>query len=181
MRRRHNRVVLAIDPTSRGFGYAVLALANDRLIDSGIRQVLPAEMEQRALPKVAQLIEYFVPNIVVVEDNSHPSCRRRGRGRALIDGVMEVAETMNVAVGRVAAISVREHYRERDAKNKDAIARAIVERFPRLQPVLPPLRDKIWLPPSERMSIFDSIAFATVFAAENPSLTGPRSLRTASG
>jgi GNAT superfamily N-acetyltransferase len=165
MKRNPGRInrVLAIAPTSRGFGYAVLELADDRLIDSGLRQVVPAEMEQRALPKVAELIEYFSPHAVIVEDTRHPRCRRRGRGRALIGGIIEVAETMHVAVGRVPAIRVREHYRNLGARNKSAIAALIAERFPELRPVLPPPR-KIWMSPNERMTIFDSIAFATVFA-----------------
>jgi hypothetical protein len=163
-------MVLAIQPTCRGFGYAVLELAEDRLIDSGLRQVPAAEMEQRALPKVAQLIEYFAPSIVIVEDTRHPNCRRRGRAPSLIDGIMEVAETMNVAIGRVPGITVRKYYRELGGRNKSEIAKLVAERFPELRSVLPPPRNKIWLPPNERMTIFDSIAFATVFASENPSI-----------
>lgn len=153
---------LAIHPTCRGFGYAVLELAKDELIDWGVRQVVPSEMEQRSLPKIAALIEKFAPSIVIVEDTRHPRCRRRGRGRALVDGIIEVAETMKIAVGRVPRVSVREDYRELGAKNKDAMARLIVARFPELRPVLPPRR-KMWMPQNERMTIFDSVAFATVF------------------
>ncbi len=69
---------------------------------------------------------------------------------------------MKVPVGRVPTIDVRAYYRSLGAKNKDAMARLIVARFPELRSVLPPRR-KPWMPPNERMAIFDSVALATVF------------------
>jgi GNAT superfamily N-acetyltransferase len=164
MKRRKINRALAIAPTSRGFGYALIEGADDVLIDWGVHQVRQADMTEHSLPIVADLIHRFAPSIVIVEDTLHERCRRRGKGRALIEAVVGYAESMDIAVGRVSGRSVRDHYAELGARNKDVIARLIVTRFPELRSVLPPPRG-MWRPKNERMTIFDSVAFATVFAA----------------
>ena len=179
MRRVPPRVALALQPTCRGFGFAVLDLTAKRLISWALREVVREEMDQRALPLVAKLIEYYSPNIVIVEDIDHLYSKRRGRGRALVEGIVEVADTMHVAVGRIPSINVRRHYRELGALNKDARAQMIVKEFPELRSVLPPLRNRIWLHQSDRMAVFDSVAFALVFSAVNPSIQTLRHRRSA--
>jgi hypothetical protein len=164
MRPAQHRIdrVFAIEPSSRGFGYALIEVADDVLIDWGVHQVRQADLTEYSLPIVASLIHKFAPSTVVVEDTLHERCRRRGKGRALIEAIVAFAESIDVAVARVSSASVRAHYAELSAKNKDAIARLIVSRFPELRSVLPPPR-KIWKPKDERMTIFDSVAFATVY------------------
>ena len=163
MKRGQHRITraLAIEPHNRGFGYAVLELADDILIDWGGRQA-NADVIKRSIPKVAGLIHRFAPSIVIVEDTRHPRCRRSGNGRALIESIADLARTMDVAVGRVSRLSVRKHYAALGAGNKDAVAKFLVKRFPELRRVLPPPR-KLWMARDERMTIFDSIAFATIF------------------
>jgi hypothetical protein len=164
MRRPKINRVLAITPTSRGFGYALIEGVDDVLIDWGVHQVRQADMTEHSLPMVAGLLRKFAPSVVVVEDTLHERCRRRGKGRALIEAIVGYAESMDVAVGRVSNTSVREHYTDLGTRNKDEIARLIVTRFPELRSVLPPPRG-MWRPKDERMTIFDSMAFAIVFAA----------------
>jgi GNAT superfamily N-acetyltransferase len=171
MRRPKINRLLAIEPTSRGFGYALIEVPDDVLIDSGVHHVRQVDMTEHSLPIVAGLIRQFAPNIVVVEDTLHARCRRRGRGRELIEAIVAYAESLDVAVGRVSSRSVRAHYAELGAKNKDAIAKLIVSRFPELRSVLPPPRG-LWRPKNARMTIFDSVAFATVFAAEREADAG---------
>jgi len=169
MRRGQERVVLAIQTTSQAFGYAVLELATDRLVAHGMRFPKLSELEQRSLPIIADLITAYSPSLVIVEDTADPKCLRSGRGPALIDGIVEVADTMDIAVGKVASVRVREFYRQLGARNKDAVASQIIERFPQLTTILP-LPRKSWMSKQHRMAIFDAIAFATVFGADNPSL-----------
>lgn len=164
MRRPKINRLLAIEPSSRGFGYALIDVPDDVLIDWGVHQVRQADMTEFSLPKIAGLIRKFAPSIIVVEDTLHERCRRRGKGRALIEAIVAYAESMDVAVKRVSTTNVRAHYAELDARNKDAIAKLIVSRFPELRSVLPPPRG-MWRPKNERMTIFDSVAFATVFVA----------------
>ena len=69
---------------------------------------------------------------------------------------------MDAAVCRVPMATVREHYAELGATNKDAVARLIVQQFPELERFLPPKR-RPWMPEDERMAIFDALALAMVF------------------
>src|ERR1035437_8804816 len=135
MKRRTINRALAIEPSSRGFGYALIEVRDDVLIDWGVHQVRQADMTEHSLPIVADLIRKFTPSVVVVEDTLHARCRRRGKGRELIEAIVGYAESMDVAVGRVSSRSVRDHYAELGARNKDSIAKLIVSRFPELRSV----------------------------------------------
>jgi RNase H-fold protein (predicted Holliday junction resolvase) len=63
--------VLAIDPSTRGFGFAVLE-GPDRLIDWGVKET-KMDKNRRALKLIAQLIEQYEPSTVV----SRRLCRQR--------------------------------------------------------------------------------------------------------
>ena len=75
----------------------------------------------------------------------------------MIGSIVALAKTMDVAVRCVPMAKVRDHYRKLGAKNKNTIARLIVERFPELRAYLPPPR-KTWMPEDERMAVFDALA-----------------------
>lgn len=161
MKREHHHFhrMLSLDPTSRGFGYAILEIP-DLLIDWGVCQVR-TDKKERVLRKVAALIHRFAPDIVVVENIHQERCRRGPRVRDLIESIVSLARAMDVAVGRVAMRDVRDHFAEAHAKNKDAIAKQIAGQFPELDPILPPRR-RLWMPEDERMAVFDAISMATV-------------------
>jgi Holliday junction resolvasome RuvABC endonuclease subunit len=144
MNQYHNQLqrILAIDPTYRGFGYAVLE-ESDRLVDWGVCQIR-TEKKERTLRKIADLIRRFGPDIVIVEATRHQDCRRGQQARDLIDAIAALARTMDAAVRRVPMATVREHYAELGATNKDAVARLIVQQFPELERFLPPKR-KPWM------------------------------------
>jgi RNase H-fold protein (predicted Holliday junction resolvase) len=58
--------VLAIDPSTRGFGFAVLEGPN-RLIDWGVKET-KIDKNRMTLKLVADLIERCQPSVIVVED-----------------------------------------------------------------------------------------------------------------
>ena len=58
--------VLAIDPSTRGFGFAVLEGPN-RLIDWGVKET-KKNKNARALKLIEDLIDVYLPNVIVVED-----------------------------------------------------------------------------------------------------------------
>ncbi|MBI1818669.1 MAG: hypothetical protein HYR72_27105 [Deltaproteobacteria bacterium] len=163
--------MLSLDPTSRGFGYAVLE-APDLLIDWGVCQVR-IEKREGALRKVAALIHRFAPDTVVVEDTRDQHCRRGQRARDLILAIVALARTMDVAVVRVSRTTVRDHYTDLGATNKDAVARLVVEGFPELESFLPPRR-RTWMPEHERMAVFDAISMVLVLAESAEASSTPR-------
>jgi hypothetical protein len=151
--------ILAIDPTHRGFGYVVIE-EPDWLVDWGVCQVR-TDKRERTLHKIADLIRRFGPDIVVIEATRHQHCRRGQHARDLIERIAALARTMDVAVRRVSMATVREHYADLGASNKDAVARLVADRFPELESFLPPRR-RPWMPEDERMAIFDALALVSV-------------------
>jgi Holliday junction resolvasome RuvABC endonuclease subunit len=166
-RRETDRRALSIDPTTRGFGYAVLE-GPAFLVDWGTRDLGRAD-SRRALEHVELLLDHWRPDVVVVEDTSHASARRRDRARELIAAIGEVAAKRGLEVARIARVHVRRLFETADSANKHQIAQTIADHFPELAPRLPPVR-KAWMSEDTRMSIFDAVAFtlAFYFHAERP-------------
>jgi len=154
------RRVLAIDPFSRGFGFAVLEGPGD-LVDWGFRQ--SRDCTQRAsIEKVSQLIRQYQPDVIVVEDCRDPSCRRRQRARSLIRSISALAAELTVEIHNISARNVREVFAGNGRPNKDRIARTVAQHLPRLASKVPPVR-KLWMSEDQRMAIFDAAAFALTY------------------
>ena len=155
--RKLRRRILAIDPTHRGFGFVVLEepLA---LIDWGLRYV-PTLNEKEHVRRVVDLLRLVVPDVVVVEDVRHPSCRRGTRVRRLIEAIEQAGRREHMSVRRVARADVRRWYAKIGSSNKDSVAAVIVDQFPELESILPPKR-KTWMPEDQRMAVFDAATLA---------------------
>lgn len=148
--------MLAIDPTSRGFGFVILETP-DRLLDWGLRQRLA-----HSVTDLRALLDFYRPHILVVENCSAPGARRGERARQLIAEAtaMAIAEP-RIAVRTIAAHDVRRAFKTLSATNKSAMAATLVEQFPELAPHLP-RRRKIWMSEDERMAVFDALALVIV-------------------
>src|ERR1700732_1656299 len=92
--------VLAIDPTHRGFGYVVLEGSAD-LIDWGVRHVQGSK-NKASIQVASELISFYRPQILVLEDVSSKNCRRRKRVRNLIDALDELGRSRGLSVRRLA-------------------------------------------------------------------------------
>jgi Holliday junction resolvasome RuvABC endonuclease subunit len=152
--------VLAIDPTSRGFGFAVLEGAGS-LVDWGVRTVA-GNRHTVAVSKLRELISLYSPDVLVVEDCTAPSSRRRVRVRRLLDELVQMANGADIRTHRVSVREVHDLLASNGRTNKHGIASAIAEHFPELVPRLPPER-KIYMSEAERMAIFDATAFGLTY------------------
>ena len=150
----HTLRVLSIDPTTRGFAYAVME-GRWNLIDWGMVHVL-LRTDSNVLSRVERLIDRTLPDFVVVEDGR--GTRRRERARRINKRIARLAQRRDLPVVRVSRSCVREALKP--AFTKDEIALAVASIFPELGPRLPRPRDKSWKTEDERMSIFDAVSFA---------------------
>ncbi len=75
-------VIVAIAPTSRGFGFAVFAASN-RMLDWGVKEAR-RDKNRLAAAKIARMIRDIKPGAVVIENWVHASCRRSARVRGLL-------------------------------------------------------------------------------------------------
>lgn len=152
--------VLAIDPTSRGFGYAVLE-GPERLVDWGVTEGMRAD-NRIAAERVAALLDRYQPDGLILEDVKAQQSRRRARVQRLLAVLDELAQRKRVRVCTISRVAVRRMFAHAQAGNKEQIADTITEHFPELVPCRPPIR-KPWMSEDARMAIFDALAFALTY------------------
>jgi hypothetical protein len=151
--------VLAIDPTTKGFAYAVME-DRDHLLDWGIAYVNGGELAR--LKKIDSFLEGYVPDLLIIEDLG--GSRRAGLGALLLQSIELRAWSKEVRVKHVSRAAVRELFAETGVTKHD-IAVALADRFPELRHRLPRPR-KPWESEDERMGIFDAVSFALTALAE---------------
>ena len=156
MRKETAKRVLAIDPFSRGVGFAVLE-GQERLIDWGLRTTGRAD-NAKALSVIDKLIDRFRPDVLALEDWESAGSRRCGRVQTLLDRIA-ATEGPRVLVRLITRRQIRAIGPMPQTSTKRGRACFLAERFLELQPFLPPIR-KPWMPEDDRMAIFDAVSFA---------------------
>lgn len=150
--------VLAIDPTSKGIGFAVLE-GSDRLVDWGVKL---ASGNEECLRRADVLIARYQPEVLIVERTDVRGCRRRPRALELIRDVLALGSKHGLRTRRVSRQATLRHFAREGFTTKRQVAVALSVRFPELSQHLPPER-KPWMSEDERMGIFDSLAFGLAF------------------
>ena len=146
--------ILAIDPTSRGFAFAVLE-APAFLVDWGER-IVPAKTGG-LLRKVDELLSRYEPDLLVIEDLAVPGARRRKRASQEIRSIELLALKRGLSAERISRLAVIDAFAP--AKSKFEVALRLAETFPALGERLPRKR-KAWTTEDARMNIFDALGFA---------------------
>ena len=156
--------IFALDPTTKGFGYAVLELPF-RLVEWGLAHIA-GDKHVGALLRFEQLLSRFRPDAVVFEDTTAPGSRRRPRVRELIEALVRIARERGVAVYTVARTAVLKCFSSEDEPaTKYSIATRLAAHFPEIRAKLPQRR-KSWQSEDERMSAFDALALAVTFTSQ---------------
>lgn len=153
--------VLAIDPTTHGFGFAVLE-GKDQLIDWGVRSTGEGEKNEQCLNLLSDLIDRYGPEVIVVEDYTKKESHRCSRVRELLRAVLDLASEKHLRARMLSRVQVKKHFAPIGARSKHDIAKAVAKRFPELAPRLPPYRQP-WMSEDYRMAIFDSVGLALTF------------------
>jgi hypothetical protein len=155
---RTNDRVLAIVPSSRGFGFAVME-GGDTLVDWGVRSVT-GDKNADALKKADAMIALYKPTVLVLEDASAKGSRRSPRIRDLTKEIIATAASRRMKVALFSRDRVMGVFFEDGIGSKHTIARILAMRFPEeLGHRLPPKR-KPWKSEDYRMGIFDAVALA---------------------
>src|ERR1039457_2771097 len=154
---KHFRI-LAIAPSTRGFGFAVLE-GQETLVDWGVKTV-KGDKNVQSLAKVEKLIAHYQPGLLVLEDASAKGSRRSPRIRKLSQQIINMAVTRKVSVKLFSRDQVMKTFTTDGHGTKHAMAEIIAKRFPEeLGSRLPPKR-KPWMSEDSRMNIFDAVALA---------------------
>jgi hypothetical protein len=148
--------LLAIDPTSRGFAFAVLEVPT-YLVDWGMKTIAPKN--GGLLRRVDELLTRHKPDILVLEDLAARGARRRKRANKEIQAMELLAFTRGVRVEKVSRLAVLDTFAP--GKSKYEMAVRLAEIFPALASRLPRKR-KAWMTEDARTNIFDALGFAVV-------------------
>lgn len=149
--------VLAIDPYTRGIGFVVLE-GKEKLVDWGLREAR-TEKHARCVRHAENLITMYQPELLVLEDIYHPTCRRCIRVQQLLRDISLLASGKGLRSKSVSRQRVLATFSSAKMFTKYELADSICSRFPELTPWRPTVR-KAWLSEDPRQSIFDAAVLA---------------------
>lgn len=148
--------ILAIAPSTRGFGFAVLE-GQETLVDWGVKSV-KGDKNKQTLAKVKALIAHYQPGVLVLQDTKHS--RRALRIRTLSRRIISMGATRKVKVALFSREQVMQLFFTDGQGTKYALAEILAKRFPEeLASRLPPKR-RPWMSEDSRMDIFVAVALA---------------------
>jgi hypothetical protein len=159
---KHIRI-LAIAPTSRGIGYAVL---ENTLVDWGVKSVKAGDKNAHSIQKVEEMIALYHPVVLVLQDLCANDARRSPRMQELGQQIVSMAMARKLKVKLVTRAQVREGFFSDGGGTKQELAEILAERFSEeLGNRLPPKR-KPWTSEDYRMGIFDALALGLAATGE---------------
>lgn len=155
----HNRVI-AINPVSRGFGFAVLEANPVLLRDWGLR-LCNRKKRMDCLRKVAVLLDLYKPSAIAIEDWTTNRQRDAKKSVGFYRGLLRLAQSRKPKIEVIPFFNghIRGVFRQQGANNKDEISELIARRFPELSRQLPRPRQG-FLAESYSMSFFYAVALA---------------------
>lgn len=152
--------VLAIDPTTNGFGFAVME-SPSRLVDWGVKEAA-GDKNLICVQLVANLMARYQPDIVVVETPIGPKSRRCERVKELVRNILDLAVDRKIRTRAYSRAQVRAVFANDGSRTKHEIATAIAKRLPELSPRIPRFRQP-WMSEDSRMAFFAAVALALTF------------------
>jgi Holliday junction resolvasome RuvABC endonuclease subunit len=148
--------ILAIAPSTRGFGYAVIE-GHRLLVHWGVKSI-EGDKNSGSIEKVKAMIARYEPQVIALEDTATKESRRSPRIKALTKRLVTVAESHKMKVALFSQIQERRAFLGDAGGTKHALAKIIAERFPEELGFLVPPKRRDWMSEDYRMGIFDAVA-----------------------
>ena len=159
-KRKEVRRVLAVFPSTWGFGFAVFE-GPLRPIDWGVKCVR-GKSHGDHLEKFRALLTWYRPDVLVIENYAGSGSRKSKRVEWVIRAMARTAGKDNVKLASYSRSLIRQAFSAVGAHTKYEIATAIAASLPELAPRVPKRR-KLWTSEGCRMSIFDAASLALTF------------------
>jgi hypothetical protein len=153
--------IMAVAPTSRGFGFAVMEGPN-QLCSYGNKTILQNK-NVRVLAWVEKFIRLYQPSILILPDVNAGDTNRAARIKTLHRQLGILARKQQIKIKLFTVSKVHEHLLGTRKGTKQAMADKLAALFPEhLQSRLPPKR-RPWMSEDPRMDIFDAVALSTAY------------------
>jgi Holliday junction resolvasome RuvABC endonuclease subunit len=122
----------------------------------------PESVIEGAFQKIRELLAFYRPDVLVLENCQGRGSRRAKRIQTLINLMTAHAAEERIAIASFSRSEVRACFSSTGSTTKRRIAESIAREFPELEPRLPPVR-RIWMSEDSRMSIFDAAALGMTY------------------
>lgn len=155
MKKKQN--ILAIDPGTRYIGFALLD--KGELVHYGVKTISKMKSSNETLMRgrkiILRLINDFQPQVLVVEKTFFGNNKDSILLNTFVKQIQTIGKKKRLEVVSIATNTVRKAICGNGTASKEDVARAIVSRFPELQPYL--TSDRKW---KERFqqNMFDAVA-----------------------
>jgi hypothetical protein len=147
-----DRIILAIDPTSRGLAF--VCFESGEVLDWGTRRV-----EGNDVAALDRILELCPADVLIIEDAKAEHCLRRARVKRILVAIERHARSLGIEVRKVSAHAALRSWMRRGIANKSEMAQVIAAEFPPLDLVVPRPRGK-YRSEQARMGIFDAASLA---------------------
>jgi len=156
MTHRHDSgLVLAVRPTTRGFGWALfegpLALADWGIVAAR------GDTSVRAMRRFEKLLNQYRPSAVVLEMSGPTRKGVSSRVRLLAKTIRGFAENRDIAVHLYTRSEISLAVAGDENATRHGVAKAVAAQLPILRHRMPPVR-KPWMPEDDRQSLYDAAA-----------------------
>jgi hypothetical protein len=155
--------ILAITPSTRGFGFAVFE-GYDRLVDWGVKH-MNGDKSLQSLGKIKEFFIRYQPDVLVLEDSLAKGSRRLPRIRTLHRQIVKLAAQKKVAVKLFSREQVMDAFVPNGERTRHVLAEAIAQRFPEQLTTELPQQRKPWQSEDAKIDIFAAVALALIFLA----------------
>jgi hypothetical protein len=152
--------ILAIAPSSRGFGYALLE--GEKLANWG-SSTASKDKNTKCVMKVEELLLRFEPAVMVLEDTGAEGSRRYPRIRELSQRLLALGLNHKTPIGWFRQDQVMHFFSGNGEGTKQEIAQRIGERFPEELGAMVPPKRRTGMNQDYRIDIFDAVALAIIF------------------
>jgi hypothetical protein len=160
-------LVLAIHPTSRGFGWVLFENALTP-VDWGLATV-KVKRSARCLARFKRLLDRYEPKVVVFETFDEHPARRVSRIQELCRRMIALAGERGLYTPIYSRETVRETFERSGARTRRDIALSVADQIEVFRRRLPRKRKRQGESEDVRQSLFDAVALAlTYFAVSAP-------------
>ncbi|MEI9933152.1 MAG: hypothetical protein WDM89_22130 [Rhizomicrobium sp.] len=156
-----NILVLAVHPTTRGFGWALFERPGAS-IDWGIASA-KAGRDARIISRFERLLKRYQPTMLVLEAFERS---RAERAKELYETFMHLAHCKDMPVHVFEKTAVNATFGLRAAATRHDLCKAVAEKIDALRHRLPPKR-KPWVAEDSRQSLFVAAALALAYFARS--------------
>ena len=148
-------ITMSIFANSRGFGYALMKNSLD-VLDAKIITIRPVA-NQNVITRIKELIDYYEPQVVVLEKYDDFGIRKSKRIMKLIDLITDYVEEKNHQVFKYSRKDIRFAFSNYNAHTKYEIACVIAQNVKTLNPLLMEPR-KVYESEKYTTGVFDAVS-----------------------